>query len=57
MALQRRFSAELKILTAAKVEENDVMKCDVPFPKSSKLNQLDPFLNNDDIICVAGRLK
>ena len=57
MAHQRRFSAELKILTAAKVEENDVMKCDVPFPKSSKLNRLDPFLNNDDIICVAGRLK
>ena len=53
MAQQRKFSAELKILTAAKVGK----KCDVPFPKSSKINQLDPFLNSDDGICVGGRLK
>ena len=32
-------------------------KCDVPFPKSSQINQLDPFLDNDDIIIVGGRLK
>ena len=53
MAQQRRFSAEFKILTAAKVGK----KCDVPFRKSSVINQLDPFLNSDDIICVGGRLK
>ena len=32
-------------------------KSDVPFPRSSKINQLDPFFDNDDIICVGGRLK
>ena len=53
MAQQRRFSAELKILTTANVGK----KCDVPFPKSSKINQLDPFLNSNVIICVGGRLK
>ena len=47
MVQHRRFSAELKILTAAKVGK----KCD-PFPKSSKMNQFSPFLNSDDIICV-----
>ena len=52
MTQQRRFSAELNILTAGKVGK----KCDVPFPKSSKINQLDPSLDNDDI-CVGGRLK
>ena len=50
---QRRFSTELKILAAAKIRK----KCDVPIPKSSKINQLDPFLNSDDIICVGTRLK
>ena len=53
MAQQRKFSAELKILTAAKVGR----KCHVPSPKSLKINQLDPFLNSDGIICVGGRLK
>ena len=42
MVQRRRFSAELKILTVAKVGK----KCD-PFPKSSKMNQLGPFLNSD----------
>ena len=53
MAQQRRFSAELKILTAIKVGT----KCYVPFPKSSKINQLDPFLNNDGMKCIGWRLK
>ena len=53
MPQQRRFSAELNILTAVKVGKN----YDVPFPKSSKINQLDPFLNSDHLIWVAGRLK
>ena len=26
-------------------------------PSNSSINQLDPFLNNDDIICVDGRLR
>ena len=52
MAQQRRFPAELKILTAGKVSKN----CNVFLPKSSKINQLDAFLNSD-IICVGGKLK
>ena len=48
-----RFSAELKILAVAKERKN----CDLLIPKSSKINQLDPFLNSDDIICVGRRLK
>ena len=39
MVQQRRLFAELKILTADKVGK----KCDVPFPKSPKINQLDNF--------------
>ena len=53
MPQQRKFSAELKILTPAKVEK----KCDVPSPRSSKINHLDPFLSSDYIICVGGKLK
>ena len=52
MAQQRRFSAELKILTAAKVGG----KCDVPFPKSSKINQFNQFLNSDEIILCWGKI-
>ena len=52
MAQERRFSAELKISTAAKLGK----KYDVLFSKSSKINYLDPFLNSDDIIYVRGRL-
>ena len=48
-----RFSAELKILAVAKERKN----CDLLIPKSSKINQLDPFLNSDDILCVGRRLK
>ena len=39
MVQQRRLLAELKILTADKVGK----KCDVPFPRSTKINQLDHF--------------
>ena len=49
----RRFSGKLKILTAAKVRR----KYDVPFPKFSNINQIDPFLNSNSVICVGGRLK
>ena len=52
MAQERRFSAKLKISTAAKLGK----KYDVLFSKSSNINLLDPFLNSDDIICVEGKL-
>ena len=52
MAQERRFSAKLKISTAAKLGK----KYDVLFSKSSNINLLDPFLNSDDIKCVEGKL-
>ena len=53
MAQERRFSAKLKISTAAKLGK----KYDVLFSKSSNINLLDPFLNSDDIIYVEGKIK
>ena len=46
---EKRFSAELKALRRRNK--------DVTMPRSSKIKQLDPFLNRNDIICVGGRLR
>ena len=46
MAQEGKFSAELRIVTSDKLWE----KCDDLFPKSSKNNQLDLFLNSNSKI-------